>query len=100
MGDANLLHDAGLALGKCDMATRLIADKLDLDLAALTAALLIIVVVVVHDGEAWPLSTTALGCRAVSDGLCLVELVGRGLVVLLSDVGHCVGLSVLPAWSC
>jgi hypothetical protein len=42
-----LLHDAGLALGEGDVATRLILDELDLDLSALAAGLVIIIVVVV-----------------------------------------------------
>ena len=45
--DAHLLHDAGLALGEGDVTTRLVLDELDLDLAALTAALVVVVIVVV-----------------------------------------------------
>jgi len=43
-----LLHDTGLPLGECDMATRLVSDELDLDLSSLTSGLIIIVVVVVR----------------------------------------------------
>lgn len=50
----NLLHNTGLALGECDMATRLVGDKLDLDLSSLTSGLVIIIVVVVGGG--WTLS--------------------------------------------
>lgn len=46
--DAYLFHDTGFALGESDVATRLILDKLDLDLAALAAGLVVVVVVVVH----------------------------------------------------
>lgn len=45
--EAYLLHNSSLTLGKRDVATRLVADELDLNLATLTAALLVIVVVVV-----------------------------------------------------
>lgn len=45
--EAYLLHNSSFTLGKRDVATRLVADKLDLNLATLTAALLVVVVVVV-----------------------------------------------------
>lgn len=44
---AYLLHNSSLALGKCDMSARLVADELDLNLATLATALLVIIVVVV-----------------------------------------------------
>jgi hypothetical protein len=43
----SLLHDSSLALGKCDVSARLVADELDLNLATLATALLVIIVVVV-----------------------------------------------------
>lgn len=68
------------------MATRLVADELDLDLATLAAALLIIIVIVVDCAGA-----CALGAAALSDGVAvglgLVE-VRRSLVVLIRDLSH------------
>ena len=45
-GRAYLLHDTSLALGKGNVSTRLVGDELDLNLAALAAALLIVIIVV------------------------------------------------------
>ena len=86
----NLLHDAGLALGEGDVAARLVADELELDLAALAAALLVVVIVVVGGARAGALDAATLtdGGVAIADGMRVVELGGRGLVVLISDVGH------------
>lgn len=90
-GETHLLHDSSFTLGKGDVSARLVADELDLDLAALAAALLIIVVVVVVGGGTLALDATALRRgAAIADGVRLVEVVGRSLVVLIRDVGHCV----------
>ena len=88
--ETNLLHDAGLALGESDVAARLVADELDLDLAALAAALLVVVIVVVGRGSAGALNAAGLAniAVAIADGMRVVELGGRGLVVLIGDVGH------------
>lgn len=84
-----LLHDTGLALGKGDVATRLVANELDLDLATFAIALLIIIVVVVWCRSTLSLDTARLGSGvAIANGLGLVEFVGRGLVVLVGDVCH------------
>lgn len=68
------------------MATRLVADKLDLDLATLAAALLILIVIVVDCAGACPLGAAALS-DGVAVGLGLVE-VRRSLVVLIRDLSH------------
>lgn len=80
----DLLHNTGLALGKGDMATRLILDELDLDLATLTARLVIIIVVVLGT------NATALGTAGISAVAGLLQvIVTRGkLVVDGSHVGH------------
>lgn len=83
----HLLHDAGLALGKGDVAARLVADELDLNLATLAAALLVIVVVVVGSW-ARSLDAAALVRVAIAHRVRVVELRGRRLVVLVGDVGH------------
>lgn len=86
-----LLHDTSLALGEGDMTTRLVADELDLDLAALTATLLVIVVIVVGRARAGALNAAGLAnvvVVAVADSMRVVELGGRGLFVLIGDVGH------------
>lgn len=83
-----LLHNAGLALGKGDVASRFIVDKLDLNLATLTTSLLVIVVVVVGGAGALTLDATVLADAAIADRVRLVEVAGRALVVLISDVGH------------
>ena len=85
----HLLHDTGLALGKGDVAARLVLDELDLDLPALAAGLVVIVVVVVLGG------TRALGatvrisleeCAVV--GQVVVD-VGRRVLVVVGDFrGH------------
>lgn len=84
-----LLHDAGLALGEGNMATRLVADELDLDLAALATALLVVIIIVVVGAGTLHAARVIDGSVAVADVVSLVELVGRGLVVLIRDVGHC-----------
>jgi hypothetical protein len=85
-----LLHDAGLALGEGDVATRLVGDELDLDFSSLAATLVIVVVVVVGDALSRALGATALssGRGAIADGVGIVELDRRLLIVLISDVGH------------
>lgn len=57
-----LLHDTSLALREGDVTTRLILNELDLDLATLTARLVIIIVLVVGA------HTVALGAPAVITG--------------------------------
>ena len=47
MAPTNLLHNTGLALGECNVPTRFVADELNLNLAAFTAALLVVVVIIV-----------------------------------------------------
>ena len=89
-----LLHDAGLALGEGDVATRLVADELDLNLAPLATTLLVVIIVVVGRTRARTLDAAALSC-AIADGMRIVELGRGGLVVLIGDVGHCVGCAVL-----
>lgn len=85
----NLLHDTSLSLGKGDVATRLVADELDLNLATLAIALLIIIVVVVGGRGTLALHTTRFGRgAAIANGLGIVKLGGRGLVVLVGDVCH------------
>lgn len=84
----NLLHDTGLPLRKCNVTTRLVGDKLDLDLPALATGLIVIIVVVVG----WPLALDATSIIAwegvrIGGGL-LLEGGGRSIVVLVGDVGH------------
>lgn len=83
-----LLHDTSLALGKCNVATGLVVDELDLNLATLAAALLVIVIVVVGGAGTLALDASVLSDAAVAN-LRLVEVGRRGLVVLIGDVGHC-----------
>ena len=68
-----LFHDSSLALGEGDVATRLVCDELDLNLAALAAGLVVVVVLVVGSG-AWAL------CAAV--GIADIELAVAGAVVV------------------
>lgn len=90
IGRTNLLHNTGLALGKGDVATRLVGDELDLNLATLAATFLIIVVVVVGgDAGSRALGATGVARRvAIADRVGVVEVVGRSLIVLVGDVGH------------
>ena len=86
----NLLHDTGLALREGDVATRLVSDELDLDLAALATWLVIVVVLVI--GGRWALtldSTVLVGCSvSVAYGVRIVKYRWAGLLVLVGDVGH------------
>ncbi len=85
----NLLHDAGLALGKGNMATRLVRDELDLNLAALAATLFVIIIVVVGGRRTLALDAARLGGgAAVAYRVGVVNVLRRGLVVLVGDVGH------------
>ena len=58
--EADLLHDSGFALREGDMATRLVGDKLDLNLSALASGLVIIIVVVVRGRGTLTLDATAV----------------------------------------
>jgi len=58
--ETNLLHDSGFALRESNMATRLVRDKLDLNLSALASGLVIIVVVVIRSCGALTLDATAV----------------------------------------
>lgn len=87
---ADLLHDAGLALGEGDVTTRFVLNELDFDLPSLATGLVVIVVVVVGGSGvrgALALDAALLGCGAA---IALV-VVGRGRVglVLIGDfTGH------------
>lgn len=71
------------------MTPRLVADELDLNLAALTAALLVIIVVVVGRRWACALDAAALsGGAAIADRVRVVKVGGRRLVVLVCNVCH------------
>lgn len=59
----HLLHNTGLPLGESNMPTRLILNKLDLDLATLTAGLVIIIIFVVG-AHAVALGATGIGAVA------------------------------------
>lgn len=68
------------------MATRLVGDELDFDLAALSATLFVVIIVA---GSGWTSAFDAAGRiagRAVAG--MIIELGGGGLVVLIGDVGH------------
>jgi hypothetical protein len=87
-GGTCLLHDAGLALGEGDVATRLVLDELDFDLPSLATGLVLIVVVVVHvfvgPGALDAAAGIASGVAIASD---LIVLAGRGVLVVLGDLG-------------
>ena len=80
-----LLHDTRLPLGEGDVATRLILDKLDLDLAALTAGLVVIIIIVLGT-HAVALGATGVG--AVARLLQVIVLARGELLVAGSHVGH------------
>lgn len=90
---AYLLHDTRFALGESDVATRLVLDKFDLDLAALAAGLVIIVVVVVHVLAGTSALDAAVGIASSEGaiaiaGACIV-VGGRGVGVVVGDFsGH------------
>lgn len=85
----DLLHDASLALGKGNVAARLVRDELDLNLATLAAALFVIIVIIVRRRRTLALDAARVGGRAaVADRVGVVNVVGGGLVVLVGDVGH------------
>jgi len=46
-GATYLFHDAGFALGKCNVTTRLVLDELDLDLSAFSSTLLVVIIIVI-----------------------------------------------------
>lgn len=87
---AHLLHDTGLPLGEGNVATRLVRDELDLNLAALTAWLVIIIVVVVGGRGPLTLDPTVIGAAngAAIAHRVIIEGGGRSLVVLVGDIGH------------
>lgn len=77
-----LLHNTSLPLGKGDVTTRLILDELNLDLAALTARLVIVVVVVLGANAA------ALGTAGVSAVARLLQVVVVRRELLLTNRRH------------
>lgn len=84
----NLLHDASLALGECDVATRLVTDELDLNLATLAIALLVIIIIVVGcRASALNAATLTSNWVAIAD-VRVIKFGGRRLVVGIGDVGH------------
>lgn len=72
------------------MATRLVGDELDLNLATLATWLVVVVLIIV--GGRWALaldSTVLVGCSiSVADGVRIVKYRWAGLLVLIGDVGH------------
>ena len=84
-GSTYLLHDTSLPLGEGDVATRLILDKLDLDLAALTAGLVVIIIIVLG---AHAVALGATGVGAVTRLLQVIVLARGELLVDGSHVGH------------
>lgn len=86
---ANLLHYTGLPLRKGDVAARLVADELDFNLAPLASALVAIIVAVVRCC-AGSLHASRFGRRAaIANTVGAIEVVGRTLVVLIRNLGHC-----------
>jgi len=80
--ETHLLHNAGLTLREGDVSTRLVLDKLDLNLSPLTTWLVIVVVIII--------SGSGRGARtldaSVLSSIAQVILVGRGASrVLVSD---------------
>jgi hypothetical protein len=84
-GSTYLLHDTGLPLGEGDVATRLILDKLDLNLAALTARLVVIIIIVLG---AHAVALGPAGISAVASLLQVIVLAGGEFLVDGSHVGH------------
>lgn len=97
--ETHLLHNTGLTLGKGNVTPRLVADELDLNLAALAVALVVVIVVVVGGRGALALDAAGLlgaaGVAVAADRLGVVE-VGRRLLVMVGDVGHVVFGGLLP----
>jgi small neutral amino acid transporter SnatA (MarC family) len=71
-----LLHDAGFALRKGDVTTRLILNELDLNLPALAARLVVVVVIVV---------SSSAGARTLDASALAVAILE--VVVLVVSVG-------------
>ena len=86
--ETHLLHDTSLSLGEGDVATRFVLDELDLDLATLTAALIVIIIVVVGSTDARTLGASRLGAIASAGDEIVM---GRRRVLLSdsSDISHC-----------
>lgn len=72
------------------MATRLVRDELDLNLSSLASGLVIVIVVVVGGRGSRTLDAAVLstGRNRIAIGVALLESCGRGLLVLIGDVGH------------
>lgn len=89
-----LLHDTRLALRERDVATRLVGDELDLDLATLPAALVVVVIVAAGGGARAFYAPISIAGRAVSG--MIIEVCWGGLIVLIGNVGHFVSCGVSP----
>ena len=88
-GQTYLLHDAGLALGKGNVATRLVLDELDLNLATLAAGLVVVVVVLFLVARALDAAIgilLAVGAIVVG-GVCIVVDGRRRVLVVFGDFG-------------
>lgn len=87
-----LLHDASFALAKRDMATRLVLDKLDLNLPSFAAGLVVIVIVVVQVLIGTSTLDAAVGIASSERAIAIASAVvvaGGGVMVVFSDFrGH------------
>lgn len=82
-----LLHDPSLSLGECDVATRLVGNEFDLNLASLATTLLIIVVIIVSGcGHARTFGATGVKTIAAGKRVITWRRVIDG--VGIGDVGH------------
>lgn len=80
----DLLHNTCFSLGECDVTAGLVRDEFDLDLASLTASLLIVIIIVVGcHGVSWSLDASRIITIKIITRRWIIET-GRGI----GDVSH------------
>ena len=88
---ACLLHDTGLALGECDVATRFVLDELDFDFSPLATGLVFVVVIFFHLFVRARTLDAAVCVASSERGIAiagdLIVVAWRSVLVVLGDFG-------------
>jgi hypothetical protein len=85
-----LFHDTSFTLGECDMATRFVLNKLDINLSSLASRLVVIIVIVVacRCTDASTLHSTRIATLSIAGRKRVVVSRRRMVVVGFSDFTH------------
>lgn len=84
----HLLHDARLTLREGNMTTRLVLDKLDVDLPPLAPGFIIVIFIIITGGARTLTFDTAMLLRTVPIAGRKTVILNRGRLGRIGDVGH------------